>query len=73
MNEPSWMVELLAQAGGLGLFAVLVYREVVAIRQVLTEAGAAQLAQIDAFTQAVRSNGEGLAVLLERTREKGTE
>ena len=67
------MVELIAQAGGPGLFAVLVYREVVAIRQVLTEAGAAQLAQIDAFTQAVRSNGEGLAVLLERTREKGTE
>ena len=68
MSESTWLLELAAQAGGLGLFAVLVYREVVEIRKVLTASGATHLAQIEAFTAAVTTNGTALAVLLERTR-----
>ena len=68
MSDSTWLVELAAQAGGLGLFAVLVYREVVEIRKVLTAAGAASVAQVEAFTAAVANNGTALAVLLERTR-----
>ena len=68
MSESTWLLELAAQAGGLGLFAVLVYREVVEIRKVLTASGSAHLAQVEAFTAAVSNNGQALAVLLERTR-----
>ena len=68
MNESTWLLELAAQAGGLGLFAILVYREVVEIRRVLTQSGAAHLEQIAGFTAAIQINGEALAVLLERTR-----